>query len=97
MERLGDHLHNSHLIINTVPINPIKPEWKILVNKSALISDIVYKPKETKFLKAFPDNKKIYGISMLLQQAVPCFKKWFGFIPTIDKKLIQILDKKLND
>ena len=31
---------------------------------------------------------------MLLEQAIPCFKIWFGFKPTIDPKLIKVLKKK---
>ena len=50
----------------------------------------------TKFLKHF-DKKpnKIYGFFMLVYQAAPCFKMWFGTEPTIDEDLIKILDKKI--
>ena len=54
----------------------------------------MYSPKETSFLKPFAKNKKIYGMSMLTQQAALCFRLWFGFKPSIDQKLIEILDKK---
>ena len=76
--------------------NLIKKSKKHLVDKDVLLSDIVYSPKETEFLKMFPKNKKIYGISMLLHQAIPCFKLWFGFNPSVDTKLIKILDKKIK-
>ena len=33
---------------------------------------------------------------MLLHQAIPCFKLWFGFSPSVDTKLIKILDKKIK-
>ncbi len=33
---------------------------------------------------------------MLLEQAVPCFEMWFGFKPTIDNRLVKILDKKIT-
>ena len=33
---------------------------------------------------------------MLLEQAIPCFKIWFGFNPSVDKKLNKILDKKIK-
>ncbi len=97
LKKIEKHLSNADIIINTTPSNPINTRWANLVGKKTIISDIVYKPKETNFLKLFPDNPKIYGISMLLKQAVPCFKHWFGFSPSIDPKLIDILDKKLND
>ena len=31
---------------------------------------------------------------MLVEQAKPCFKKWFGFEPIADKELFNILEKK---
>ncbi len=95
-ENLYKHLPEAKLIINTTPINPFNQKNKKLINNKTVISDIVYKPKETGFLKLFPNNKKIYGISMLLEQATPCFKLWFGFKPSIDLKLIKILNKKIK-
>ena len=32
----------------------------------------------------------------LLEQAIPCFKLWFGFKPSIDNKLLNILNKKIK-
>ncbi len=96
LRSINEHLSNSDLIINTTPTNPIKKEILKKVNRRALLSDIVYNPKETSFLKLFPESKKIYGINMLLQQAVPCFKFWFGFTPSINKELVRILDKKIT-
>ena len=93
---LGKHLNTAQIIINTTPKNPISSKNKKLVSPKALLSDIVYKPKETNFLKMFPKNKKIYGISMLLEQAIPCFKIWFGFNPSVDQKLIKVLNNKIK-
>ena len=93
---LGKHLNTAQIIINTTPKNLISSKNKKLVNPKALLSDIVYKPKETNFLKMFPKNKKIYGISMLLEQAIPCFKIWFGFNPSVDQKLIKVLNNKIK-
>ena len=96
ISKLGTYLKKSDVIINTTPINPIDKKLQELVNSKTLISDIVYKPKETEFLKTFPNNKKIYGISMLLQQAIPAFKFWFKFSPVIDSQLVKILEKKIK-
>ena len=96
LSQLSDYLADSDLIINSTSINPIDKNTSKLVSPKAILSDIVYKPKETKFLKSFPENKKIYGIYMLLEQAVPCFEMWLGFKPTIDDRLIKILDKKIT-
>ena len=64
-----------------------------MIKKTTLLSDIVYNPKETGFLSSFTENKKIYGISMLIEQAALSFKIWLGFKPCVDKKLVKILDK----
>ena len=33
---------------------------------------------------------------MLIEQALPCFKQWFGFVPIVDKDLIKKLNKKIK-
>ena len=86
-------MEKADLIINTTPINPLSKKHLSSVDKKTLISDIVYRPKETRFLKAFKKNKKIFGITMLLNQAIPCFKLWFGFEPKIDIGLIKKINK----
>ena len=86
----------ADLIINTTPTNPLNKKQTSLVKKTTIISDIVYQPKNTVFLECFKENKKIYGITMLIEQAIPCFKKWFGFVPEVDVALKQKLDKKLK-
>ena len=69
---------------------------KKLIKKTSLLSDINYRPKETPFLKEFKENKKIYGISMLLNQASESFVLWFGFKPKTDSKLLKILENKIK-
>ncbi len=93
---INAYLIKSDLIINTTPTNPLNKKQTSLIKKSTIISDIVYQPKETLFLKEFKFNKKIYGISMLIEQALPCFKQWFGFVPIVDKDLIKKLNKKIK-
>ena len=93
---INSYLIKSDLIINTTPINPLNKKQTNLIKKTTIISDIVYQPKETLFLKEFKFNKKIYGISMLIEQALPCFKQWFGFIPVVDEVLIKKLYKKIK-
>ena len=93
---INSYLIKSDLIINTTPINPLNKKQINLIKKNTIISDIVYQPKETPFLKEFKFNKKIYGISMLVEQALPCFKKWFGFVPVVDESLIKKLYKKIK-
>ena len=91
---IDKYLIHADLVINTTPTNPLNKKQTKLISNKTLISDIVYKPKETAFLKNFKENKKIYGITMLLEQAVPCFTLWFGFVPKIDKMLLKKLKNK---
>ena len=93
---INPYLIKSDLIINTTPINPLNKKQISLIKKTTIISDIVYQPKETSFLKEFKFNKKIYGISMLLEQALPCFKQWFGFVPIVDESLVKKLHRKIK-
>ncbi len=90
------HLVESDLIINTTPTNPLSKKQINLIKKTTIISDIVYQPKETPFLKEFKFNEKIYGISMLIEQALPCFKQWFGFTPVVDEVLIKKLSTEIE-
>ena len=93
---LQKHLADTSLIINTTPTNLLKKNQHQNIKKTAIISDIVYSPKNTTFLNQFKKNKKIYGISMLLYQAAPCFREWFGFEPSIDKGLLKELENKIS-
>ena len=88
-------LKEADLIINTTPTNPLNRKQIKLIRTSTIISDIVYKPKETAFLKNFKENKKIYGISMLIEQAIPCFYYWFGFSPDVDSELLKKINSKI--
>ena len=93
---INSYLIKSDLIINTTPTNPLNKKQTRLIKKTTIISDIVYQPKETSFLKEFKVNKKIYGISMLIEQALLCFKLWFGFVPVVDRALINKLNRKIK-
>jgi shikimate dehydrogenase len=93
---INSYLTKSDLIINTTPTNPLTKKQISFIKTKTIISDIVYQPKETPFLKKFKLNKKIYGISMLIEQALPCFEQWFGFVPVVDEALIKKLNKKIK-
>ena len=94
-EELLKKIKNSDMVVNTTPSNPLKNS--IFTTTSNTISyDAVYKPKETDFLSHFEKNKRVYGISMLLHQAIPCFERWFGITPKIDDELIGLLDNYIK-
>ena len=96
ISEIKNYIQFSNLIINATPINVLEGfniSKKLPLN--VIISDIVYRPKETKFLRYFNNpQQKIYGISMLINQAIPCFKKWFGIVPIIDNELLEIIKNK---
>ena len=93
---IGDYLTSADLIINTTPSNPLNKKQTKIVGKGVVVSDIVYKPKNTPFLNKFKENRKIYGISMLIEQAALSFFEWFGFKPKADKELIKKLNEKIK-
>ena len=86
----------SELIINTTPVNILFDIFDKKIPKGVFAYDIVYKPKETDFLSGFDNAKKIYGISMLVHQAAPCFEEWFGIKPIITEELYALLNKKIT-
>ena len=96
LKKIQNHLNDSFLIINTTPRNILKDLKIKKINKTLVACDIVYKPKETSFLKHFiKPRAKIYGINMLINQARPCFFKWFGINPSVDRALTNKLLKKI--
>jgi shikimate dehydrogenase len=56
---------------------------------SAIVYDIVYVPLETPLLAAARARglRTVDGLGMLLQQAVPCFDRWFGVRPRVSPAL----------
>ena len=64
--------------------------------KNVWAFDVVYNPKETSFLSHFNKNKRIYGISMLIHQAAPCYKEWFGKKINLNQKNIQFLERAIT-
>ena len=89
-EEIFKQKKNCSMIVNTTPANILGP---LLDKKEENIFgyDLVYSPKETEFLSNFKKSKRLYGVSMLVHQAAPCFEAWYGVKPIIDKKLFDIL------
>ena len=56
---------------------------------SALVSDIIYIPRETPLLAAARarGNPTVNGLGMLIHQARPAFKAWFGIMPEATAEL----------
>ncbi|HXT81339.1 MAG TPA: shikimate dehydrogenase, partial [Acetobacteraceae bacterium] len=56
---------------------------------SLAVADIVYAPLETPLLAAAHARglRAVEGLGMLLHQAVPGFRAWFGVEPVVDDAL----------
>lgn len=98
MHEINSYINISSLIINTIPTNILKKhKVTTTLSKNCIVFDVVYNPIETKFLNHFKNpKKKIYGTSMLVNQAIPCFKKWYGITPIADEKLFKTIKKELT-
>lgn len=57
--------------------------------KQSIVYDIVYNPLETELIRNArrQGNDTVDGLGMLLHQAVPGFKAWFGIAPEVDDAL----------
>jgi shikimate dehydrogenase len=61
---------------------------------SALVSDIIYVPRETPLLTAarLRGNRTVNGLGMLLNQARPAFHAWFGVMPEVTPELRAMIE-----
>lgn len=86
----GDTLVDAMTVVNTTTLGMVgKAEFKTPLthlNPKALVTDIVYTPLETPFLRAAKEIgcTTVDGLGMLLHQAVPGFERWFGTRPVVD-------------
>ena len=98
-EEIPKYISKADLAINTTPTDVLKGFENLKVKPHCEGFDIVYRPREgTGFLKHFKKDNRIEGIHMLVHQAAPCFKEWFGVEPeTEDVELFKTLFKKMNE
>jgi len=63
--------------------------------KTALVNDIIYAPLYTDLLQQAKacGNPVIAGIGMLIHQARPAFKEWFGIMPDVTDELKELVLK----
>jgi shikimate dehydrogenase len=65
--------------------------------RTALVSDIIYIPRETPLLAAARarSNPTVNGLGMLLHQARPAWKGWFGIEPEVTPELRVLIEATL--
>jgi shikimate dehydrogenase len=65
--------------------------------KAAIVADIVYAPLVTPLLKAARarGNPTVDGLGMLLHQARPAFRDWFGVMPDVTPALRALVEATL--
>jgi Shikimate 5-dehydrogenase len=65
--------------------------------RTALVADIIYVPLETPFLAAARQrgNPTVNGLGMLLHQARPAWKLWFGLEPAVTVELREMIERSL--
>ena len=89
----GNAMDGAKTIVNTTSLGMVgKPEMRVPLDAFApgmVVSDLVYTPLQTKFLRAATEAgaMPVDGLGMLLHQAVPAFERWFGVRPEVDDAL----------
>lgn len=86
-------LGEAALLVNTTSLGmqgqPPLPFDLAALPDHAVVADIVYVPSETPLLRAARARglRVAGGLGMLLHQARPGFRKWFGVDPVVDAEL----------
>jgi len=99
-ERRGDILSDANGLVNSTSLGmegqpPLHMDLGNL-GENVLVTDIVYAPLATELLlnaRQKPEKTChiVDGLGMLLHQARPGFKTWFGVEPTVDDDLRQVI------
>ena len=86
-------LRDAALLVNTTSLGmagqPVLDLDLAPLSVAAAVTDIVYRPLETDLLRraSAAGHPTVDGLGMLLHQARPGFKAWFGCRPTVDAEL----------
>ncbi len=85
-------INTTSLGMNNESLIAIKPN---AIPETALVSDLVYTPLETNFLKIAKNrgSRTVDGLGMLIHQGIPGFEAWFGQKPLVTEELRKILIK----
>jgi shikimate dehydrogenase len=89
----ADVLGGAGLLVNTTSLGMVgQPPLEIdlaALPARAVVCDIVYVPLETELLRRARECglRSVSGVGMLLHQAVPGFRRWFGVTPVVTPDL----------
>ncbi|WP_238948951.1 shikimate dehydrogenase [Clostridium sp. YIM B02569] len=92
----------GHVIINTTPVGmypnvDVSPVGHKVIDNFNVLIDIVYNPKETKFLSLGRElNKSVYGgLTMLIYQAIKSEEIWQDF--SISEEISEEISSYINE
>jgi shikimate dehydrogenase len=91
-------LDGAMMLVNTTSQGMVgQPALDLALDKlprAALVSDLIYIPKETPLLAAAHarGNATVNGLGMLLNQARPAFRDWFGVLPEVTAELRAMIE-----
>jgi shikimate dehydrogenase len=91
-------LGDAAMLVNTTSQGMVgQPPLELALDAlpaTALVSDIVYIPRETALLAAARKrgNPTVNGLGMLLHQARPAFRAWFGIMPEVTPELRAMIE-----
>jgi shikimate dehydrogenase len=88
-----DALADHALLVNTTSLGMSGHEALAIdlrrADRTLVVADIVYVPLDTPLLQAagIAGLRIVEGLGMLLYQAIPGFRSWFGIEPVVDEAL----------
>lgn len=96
-DQIPDVVSSTSVLVNTTSLGMVgQPPLTIDLaglSTDCIVNDIVYQPLETELLRAAAARGcvTVDGLGMLLHQARPAFKAWFGIDPAVEDHQRQLI------